>query len=136
MGGGPPGAPVSWRDAPLYVEAHALATEVAARSVAWTVAGHGALAGIAVEVSQELLGSVGCALTFPAERAADLDRIDRALVRLRLLLRVASDLGLVTAGAARQLATHDLAIGRMVGGWRKRLSPPQLGCRSPPAAGA
>ena len=54
---------------------------------------------------------------------------DHAIVRLRVLLRLARDIGLVSAGGLRHASGRLRTIGRMVGGWRKRMkpSPPWLG---------
>lgn len=132
---------MSWRDAPLYVEAHDLARELFQRAPAWQAAGQHTLTTQTTEATARVLGAVALALTFPETRAHDLAEADRALVHLRCLLRLAQELGLLSAGAHRLLAGKSLAAGRMIGGWRKRvartnLSPLDPGCGPPPAAGA
>ena len=69
------------------------------------------------------------ALTFPEGRAAQLQAADEAVVRLRERLRLAGALGLLSPGALRQLTGQLSAIGRMIGGWRRRLGPH---ARAPP----
>lgn len=112
---------MSWRDAPLYVHAHELARDVLPRVETWTGRGGGTLASGVGEAAQALLVAVSLALTFPAERTVHLRAADAEVVRLRVSLRLASDLGLLSAGAARSLHLRLDAIGRMVGGWRKRV---------------
>ncbi len=109
---------MSWRDAPLYVEAFDLSLWVSERTGAWS---HGPMARLTTEAACELLTAVSLALTFPARRAVDLERADAGIVRLRMQLRLAEHLGLISAGGLRHAATRLGAIGRMVGGWRKRL---------------
>lgn len=67
-----------------------------------------------------LLVGVSLALTFPENRADHQRAADEAIVRLRVRLRVARDLGLLSAGAHRHLAGLLISSGRMLGGWRKR----------------
>ena len=62
-------------------------------------------------------------------RAAQLQAADEAVVRLRDLLRLAEVLGLLLPGALRQLTGQLSAIGRMIGGWRRRRGPQ---ARDPP----
>jgi len=113
---------VSWHGAPLYVAAHDLARDVSARTEGWEQRGLPlALSDRLVGAALELLCTLGCALTFPASRAADLLAADRALVSLRLQLRIARELGALSPGGARHLEGRMLEIGRMIGGWRKRV---------------
>ncbi|MCB9765615.1 MAG: four helix bundle protein [Alphaproteobacteria bacterium] len=109
---------MSWRDAPLYVRCHDLARWLLERCAApaMPAAPGDVLAGDV----QVLLSAVSLALTFPAERAEHLARADRAAVRLRVTLRLARDLGGLSAGAHRYAAGELDQIGRMLGGWRKR----------------
>ena len=119
---------MSWRDAPLYVEAFDLAVRVSklvdhATPGPWATATFGA--------SADLLEGVSLALTFPSTRHADLERADRAIVCLRVLLRLGVERGALSTGLHRDLVGRSLACGRMIGGWRKRLdkrarAPPDL----------
>jgi len=114
---------VSWRDAPLYVEAHDLARWTLER----TARRPGASPGLSTAIDLAavgLLSSVSLALTFPATRVQHLADADQAVVRLRVLLRVARDLGLVTGGGLRFAAGRLDAVGRMLGGWQRRLARP------------
>lgn len=114
---------MSWRDAPLYVEAHDLALWVIDRAGSWTSRGEGLLAPPAVNTAHQLVTSVALALTFPTSRKEHLEAADQAIVRLRVTLCLAREMGLLSAGGLRFAAGRLAAIGRMVGGWRKRLKP-------------
>jgi len=52
-------------------------------------------------------------------RQACLEMGDEALSRVRLYLRLASQLGWLTAGQYRHVAAMVSEIGRLLGGWRK-----------------
>ncbi len=119
---------MSWRDAPLYVEAHDLARWIVERSNGWTSRGDRHLAPLVAAGACDLLTDVSLALTFPATRASHLEAADHGIVRLRVLLRLANGIGLLSAGGLRFAAGRLLAIGRMIGGWRKRVD----SARSPP----
>lgn len=125
---------MSWRDAPLYVQAHDLTRWVLERAGSWKERGGEPLAGPVAEAVCELLGSLSLALTFPETRADHLQKADEALVRLRVLLRVARDLTLISPGGLRYAEGQLLAIGRMLGGWRKRTN--DLSRRDERGAGA
>jgi hypothetical protein len=101
-------------NAPLYVRAHDLAAAVAAHPGDGTTVGR-----LACEAAAELLVAVSLALTFPGERAADLRTADRAVVRVRVLLRVAAERGLLTPGALRARTDALAELGRMLGGWQR-----------------
>ncbi len=109
---------MSWRDAPLYVEAFDLTRWVAERADTWP---HRPLARLATGSACELVSAVSLALTFPASRSRHLEAADESIVRLRTHLRLAGGLGCLSAGGLRYAAGRLAAIGRMVGGWRKRL---------------
>ncbi len=119
---------MSWRDAPLYIEAHDLSVQVLARARAWDEPDRRLLGEPACTAAWELLSAVGSALTFPESRARHLQTADESLLRLRLLLRAARDTGLVSGGWHRQATGRLRAIGRMIGGWKKRRS-----ARAPPS---
>ncbi|MFH1467217.1 MAG: hypothetical protein ABIO70_22725 [Pseudomonadota bacterium] len=60
-------------------------------------------------------------------------------MKTRVLLRLALAQGLVSPGWHRQVAGRLLAVGRMIGGWRKRCeraapAPPREGTGPPPGA--
>ncbi len=112
---------MSWRDAPLYVEAFDLSCWVAKRAGSWE---HEPLAQRASDAAVELVSTVSLALTFPATREHHLAATDEGIVRLRTVLRVAENLELVSRGGLRDAAERLGKIGRMVGGWRKRIRKP------------
>ncbi len=118
---------MSWRDAPLYIEAHDLARWVLERTGSWP-----ATSPLQTRLSQaacDLLEAVSLALTFPLQRATFLRLADGAVVRIRVLLRLARDLGMVSTSGVRFAAGRLRIIGRMLGGWRKRVERSRL----PPA---
>lgn len=112
---------MSWRRAPLYVESHDLARWVLERASRWQGGRGHPLAPPATAAACELVGQVSLALTFPATRPAHLEAADHSIVRLRTLLRLARDLGLVSSGGLRYASGRLQAAGRMIGGWRKRV---------------
>ena len=118
---------MSWRDAPLYIEAHDLARWLLELAEGWPVEAplRSRLAGAACE----LVEAIALALTFPLQRATCLQRADAAVVQIRVLLRLARDLALVSPGGVRFASERLRSIGRMVGGWRKRVERSSL----PPA---
>ncbi len=111
---------MSWRDAPLYVEAHDLARWLLERTNAWPADRDRSLCEPLTRASCDLVESVSLALTFPGGRAEHLRRADEAVVRVRVLLRLGRDVGLLSPGGVRHAAGHLRTIGRILGGWRKR----------------
>lgn len=114
---------MSWRNAPLYIEAHDIAVDVTAR-VAKLPDRHRVLGERMAGAALDLLEGVSIALTFPGVRPAALRRADEAIVRLRVSLRVAREHGLISPGAVRHVARRLRAAGRMLGGWRRRIDAP------------
>ncbi len=119
---------MSWRDAPLYVEAHDLARWIVERTNAWASRDERHLAPLVTRDACDLLSAVSLALTFPATRATHLEEADHGIVRLRVLLRLAQGLGLLSTGGLRFASGRLSVMGRMIGGWRKRVP----ASRSPP----
>ncbi len=117
---------MSWRDAPLYVEAFDLSVWVCERAGSWQ---NELLARQASAAAIELVTAASLALTFPDARLRHLVATDEGVVRLRTVLRIAKGLKLLSSGGLRHAASRLAEIGRMVGGWRKRLA------RGPQAAG-
>ena len=83
---------MSWRDAPLYVEAHDLAVWVVGRAASWRQPGARCLAPRIAGAACDLVDAVALALTFPPSRAAHLERADASIVVLRTELRLAEQL--------------------------------------------
>lgn len=119
---------MSWRDAPLYVEAHDLAQWLLRRTEDWPA--ERPLRSRLSGAGCDLLEALSLALTFPRERAEHLQRADQAIVRARVLLRLARDLGWISAGGVRFACGRLRVIGRMVGGWSRRVER----ARGPPEA--
>lgn len=126
---------MSRRDAPLYVHCHDFARDLLPRVES---GGHPVLRGAIATESIELLGAVSEALAFPGEaRAQALRSADRHVARLKVLLRLALDLGVVGEAGAHHAGARLVEIGRMVGGWRKRhpgppSTPTPRGSAAPP----
>ncbi len=125
---------MSWRDAPVYVEAHDLSRWVLDRCAGWETGPCALLRTPVSAASTRLLISLSLALTFPITRAAHLERADEAIVELRTLLRLVQDLGGLSASQQRFAAGRLQAIGRMVGGWKKRVRRTRLSGGEPPPA--
>ena len=100
-------------NAVLYVRAHDLAVSLG------RVSGSGARLDAARAASLDLLVAVSEALTFPGDRAESLRAADRQVVRIRVLSRLAGDLGELSPGGSRSILTAVDEIGRMLGGWQK-----------------
>lgn len=107
-------------DAPLYVAAHDLCGWLLRHLSGWPP--HALLRQPISEAACALLEAISLALTFPDIRAAQLQRADCAIVRLRVLLRLAQEDALLSTRQLHYVAGLLLEIGRMVGGWRKRVS--------------
>jgi hypothetical protein len=124
---------MSWRDAPLYVHSHDAARWVIQRALAFPP-NSAPLAHRLTTSACDLLDSVALALTFPDRRSEHLRAADEAIVRLRVELRLAKDLALISAGGVRHVGSNLTAAGRMVGGWRKRVGRPAREGGGPPQA--
>lgn len=118
---------MSKKDAPLYVRAHDLACDLHRRFVDGP---QPALRHRLLVESQELLCQVSLALAFIEGRAERQAAADHAVTRLKVLVRVARDVELISEGAARHVGDELVEIGRMIGGWRRRQLRPDK-----PAAG-
>lgn len=112
---------MSWDQAPIYVEAHDLSRWVVERVQAWPRERDRHLGRPVLAAACELLSSVSLALTFPETRIAHLRQADESVVRLRVLLRLARDTCLISPGGLRHAQGRLRAIGRMIGGWRRRV---------------
>lgn len=107
-----------WREAPLYVDVHAIAVYLTHKATDLPT-GSGVPARLTT-AALDLLDSVALGLTFPDHRLAHLRRADEAVVRLRMALRVAQDIGLLSPANVRFVSGRLVAAGRQLGGWRKR----------------
>lgn len=109
------------RNAPLYVESHDLARWVLERVEAWPEERGRTLRQPLAETACQLVTAVSLALTFPDTRGEHLREADETVVRLRMLLRLASELALLSPGGLRHAEGHLRAVGRMLGGWQRQL---------------
>jgi hypothetical protein len=107
----------SWRHAPLYVEAHDLALWLDRHG---RDDSQGELAKDLGATGREFLFQVSRALAFPAARAAALEAADGAALRLRVLLRVAAEVGDLSPSQLRFVSGRVERAGRMLGGWRRQ----------------
>ncbi|MEM9291021.1 MAG: four helix bundle protein [Acidobacteriota bacterium] len=110
---------MSWRDAPLYIESYDLTRWLLERAESWPL--EAPLRHRLVDAGCDLVEAVAVALTFPLERASSLQRADAAIVRIRVLLRLSRDLSMVSSRGVRFANDRLRAIGRMLGGWKKRV---------------
>jgi hypothetical protein len=110
---------MSWQAAPVYVRAHDLARWMHEHGGLWREPAAAGVAAALTAGARDLVRALALALTFPGERAAQQQQADEAVVTLRVLLRLARDLGLLSASAHRYAAGEVDAIGRMLGGWRR-----------------
>lgn len=108
---------MSWRDARLYVETFDVALWVTERV---RTLPQDPMSAELLGAAADLVDSASLALTFPADRADHLRRADEAIVRLRIRLRLAQSLGMLSEGGTRDALARLALIGKMVGGWRKR----------------
>ena len=102
--------------APIYVRVHDLALDV--HKMRTSAVAPDLLRALREE-ARTVLCEVSLALTFVAGRAAHLDGADRALARLKVLVRLASDVGTLDLAARERLGEQIVAIGRMIGGWQR-----------------
>lgn len=107
--------------APLYVEAHDLARWLLERLEGWHTERGSTLLRPLSDTTCDLVTSVSLALTFPQGRRDYLLRADESVVRLRMLLRLACDLALLSPGGLRHAQGQLRTIGRMLGGWQRQL---------------
>lgn len=114
---------MSAQRAPIYVQTHDLARWILERIETWPPERGVTLRGPLSETTCQLVTSVSLALTFPRGRLEHLHVADKSVVRLRMLLRLAGDLALFSPGGLRHAQGQLLAIGRMLGGWKKQLQP-------------
>ena len=110
---------MSWRDAPLYVEAYDLARWLLKHTENWPA--ESTMRARLSHAGCELVEAVSLALTFPRQRSDHLLRADASIVRVRILLRLACDLELLSRRGVRFACGRLRLIGRMVGGWSKRV---------------
>jgi len=108
---------MSWSDAPLYIRVHDLARDLLPRveSGPSPALRH----RISAEV-QELLCEISLALTFASARGDHQAAADRALTRLKVLVRLARDTGVLRERGAQHIGRQLVEIGRILGGWRRR----------------
>jgi hypothetical protein len=111
---------MSQQNAPLYIMALDLAQQMAERHARWSPADQRRLGDALNQSAQELLVEISLALSFPEDRMEALRRADHLLVRQRVLLRLARNLGLSSPGGHLHLMLQLDEAGRMLGGWRKQ----------------
>lgn len=72
------------------------------------------------QLSLDVLEAVSEALRFPVGREQALNRADRGLLALRLMVRVAGERGLLKQRQVDFVAERLDELGRMIGGWLKQ----------------
>jgi hypothetical protein len=114
---------MSVQPAPLYTRSYALCLEVFRRTQRFPRPLR-AVIGVRLESSgMDLVESVSAALTNVECRDLEQHRADAALVRLRVALRLARDLGALPPGLADSFIVEADALGKMLGGWRRHTRP-------------
>ncbi len=106
--------------APLYIEAHQLSCWLSLRL--HRVRGdsrHELIVDDILQSAYQLLAEIATALTFPSLRREALVRADVCLLRLRVILRVAREVGDLNARRHRYCVERMDLMGRMIGGWRR-----------------
>ncbi len=107
------------RQAPLYVDAHDLCVWLEDRLGVGSETR--AVVTQTLSTAHALLTSIATALAFPDTRHRDVREADAAATRLRVLLRVVRDVGLIATSSHRHAQSRIDKIGRMLGGWRRHL---------------
>ncbi len=102
---------MSWREAPLYVEAFDLACWILDRVAAWQAKGERRQALPVDTTACRLVSGVALALTFPMDRCQHLKQVDETIVVLRVHLRLAQHLGVIST---RCFATPITSIGPLI----------------------
>ncbi|MEM7246746.1 MAG: four helix bundle protein [Acidobacteriota bacterium] len=105
--------------APLHAVAETLAHQLHSRTARFPRHQRFVLARRLQDASWDLLEAVTLALQFKTERDRRLDQADEALTRLRLGVRLATELGLFSNRQARGLHGEITEAGRMLGGWKR-----------------
>lgn len=109
-------------DAMLYGRCDAFARWLLARVRGWPDNAARLLGEPIFAEARALLAAVSLALTFKSERPRHLRAADEALARLRAMVRLTEVHPPLMDDIARAEAAEQLtAIGRILGGWRKRL---------------
>lgn len=109
------------KQAALYTHSHDLARTLHERMGELAAEPSGLVEAMLGEC-RSLLGEIGLALALPGRRAGALEAADACCVRLRLWLRLADDLHIVSPEFRRHAIEAVDAIGRMLGGWQKELA--------------
>jgi len=107
-------------DAPLFVHAFDLARYLLERTARFPKNQRFVLAPRIQGAALDLVEEIAIALHEPEERPSRLRAADAALMRLRLAIRLARELELIRISQADHAAREIAAIGRMLGGWRRR----------------
>lgn len=107
-------------EAPLYVRSHDLLVWLVGRVAGWPAPMRVLLGEPLVAEARALVGHLGVALTFPAQRDAAQVDADLALARLRFLTRAACDAGGFDPRRSMFVVGEADEMGRMLGGWRRR----------------
>lgn len=112
---------MSWRDAPIYIRAHDLARDLLPRVEDGPCP---ALRHRLAAEAQDLLCEVSLALSFVDGRRAHQEAADHAITRLKVLVRLARDVGVLDERGGRSVGEELVAMGRMIGGWQRRHAGP------------
>ncbi len=115
------------REAPLYVRGYDLMHFLFERTRSFPKHQRFVLASRIQDAVFDLVEHISIALLEPEERAASLRCADIALTRLRIAVRLADDLTLLCRGHVAHVHQEMTEIGKMLGGWRRKVSPTHAG---------
>lgn len=107
--------------APLFVQAYDLSLYVLERTAAFPKQQRFVLARRVEDAALDLLEHVALALQSERQRRARVEAADQALTRLRLAWRLARDRNHLCERRYAHAATQIDEIGRMLGGYLKKL---------------
>lgn len=111
-------------EAPLYVRAYDLVRYVLERTARFPKQQRFVLAARMEGAAFDLLDAVTLALLEPAGRLDRVRAADEAASRLRVAVRLSKDLALLRDNQAAFLHRELSEVGKMIGGWRKKISGP------------
>ena len=113
---------MSPRDAPLYIRTRDLVEWLLSRILSWERAPREMLGRPLFEAGEMLLDAIALALVMPDSRPAHQEVADRAIVCVRELLRLSAGQTLLSRRQLRFALEELDVMGRMLGGWRKRVN--------------
>lgn len=104
----------------LLARAQDLLVDLLKRTARWPRRLRGSLVGRVETAAVELVACIACAQAARGDgRRIHVEVADQRLAVLRVLLRAAGDLKLLSAGAQAHVGAQVDEVGRLLGGWQK-----------------